>query len=121
VICRYFRAFRVLFTRGSPTRYDRLLDRWCASTGAVNGSNQLRSPRRSKLLPRKRDVQAHGVSSRGRLHPSTDGLIDGFTSDAVAYAAEERLSDEAFVGFGVRQCSGQGEHCSGRYVELAWA
>ena len=63
-----------------------------------------RAPRRSKLLHRKRDVQTHGLSSRGRSLPSTDGLIDGFTSDAVAYvayAAEEHLGYEAFADFGV--------------------
>lgn len=63
-----------------------------------------RAPRRSKLLPRKRDVHAHGVSSRGRLHPSTDGLIDGFIRHAatyVTYAAEEHLGYEAFADFGV--------------------
>ncbi|MHB1716791.1 MAG: hypothetical protein ACYCV5_05590 [Acidimicrobiales bacterium] len=61
-------------------------------------------PRRLQLLQGKRDVQTHGLSSRGRSLPGTDGLIDGFIRHAAAYAAyaaEERLGYEAFVDFGV--------------------
>lgn len=76
-----------------------------ARIDALLADPKLRATRRSKLLHRKRDVQTHGLSSRGRSLPSTDGSIDGFIRHAatyVAYAAEERLSYEAFVGFGVR-------------------
>ncbi len=62
---------------------------------------ELRAPRRLQLLQRKRDVQTHGLSSRGRSLPSTDELIDGLIRHAAAYAAEEHLSYEAFVDFGV--------------------
>lgn len=62
---------------------------------------ELRAARRLKLLQRKRDVQAHGLAPRGRSRPSTDELISGFVRYAAGYAAEERLSYEAFVDFGV--------------------
>jgi len=62
---------------------------------------ELRAPRRLQLLQRKRDVQAHGLRPRGRPAPSADDLINGFIRYAATYAADEQLSYEAFLEFGV--------------------
>jgi len=62
---------------------------------------ELRASRRLQLLQRKRDVQAHGLRPRGRPAPSADDLINGFIRYAASYAADEQLSYEAFLDFGV--------------------
>ena len=62
---------------------------------------ELRAPRRLQLLQRKRDIQTHGLRPRGRPAPSADDLINGFIRYAASYAADEQLSYEAFLDFGV--------------------
>jgi hypothetical protein len=84
-----------------PVADSALVEAELARIDGLLADPELRAPRRLQLLQRKRNVQAHGLRPRGRPAPSADDLINGFIRHAATYAADEHLSYEAFLDFGV--------------------